>query len=281
MGANRGSADESRLCAPLENTPERMVPEWADQFTFWEHVYRYAFACRFVQGKRVLDIACGEGYGTASLLRAGAASVVGVDISKEACAHAHSRYGIDARAGSAERIPLPDAAVDVVVSFETIEHVPDPRRFLDECGRALATGGLLVISTPNKDVYSGPGTKPNPFHCSEMTERDFLAALSEKFCSVRLYTQRPRSACWWSSRSLAVDTKPGARGFERLRRSAQFRFFPRAVYDPAIEERQQVVKQILLASHETPNPLNGYAVRRWRGPSLERPTYFVATAIRQ
>lgn len=258
-----------------------MVPEWADQFTFWEHVYRYAFACRFVAGKRVLDIACGEGYGTASLVRAGAASVVGVDISNETCVHAHSRYGIDARVGSAERIPLADASVDVVVSFETIEHVPDPRRFLDECGRALATGGLLVISTPNKDVYSGPGTKPNPFHCSEMTKREFLAALSEKFRSVRLYTQRPRSACWWSSRSLAVETKPGASGFERLRRSAQFRFFPRAVYDPAIEERQQAVEQILLARHGAANPLNGYAVRRWLGPAFERPTYFVATAIRQ
>lgn len=258
-----------------------MVPEAADRFTFWEHVYRYAFACRFVAGKKVLDIACGEGYGAAALLKAGAETVVGVDVSNEACIHARERYGIDTRTGNAEDIPMPDASVNVVVSFETIEHVPEPLRFLRECARVLAVGGTLIISTPNKDVYSGSGTTPNPFHRSEMTEKEFVAALSEKFRRVRLYTQRPRSACWWSSRSLAVDTKPGARGFERLRRSAQFRFFPRAVYDPAIEERQQVVKQILLASHETPNPLNGYAVRRWRGPSLERPTYFVATAIRQ
>ena len=97
------------------NAGERMVPEVADQSTFWEHVYRYAFASRFVAGKRVLDIACGEGYGAAALQKAGAASVVGVDASDLACSHARSKYGLDARAGSAEQIPLPDNSVDVVI----------------------------------------------------------------------------------------------------------------------------------------------------------------------
>src|SRR5690242_18456144 len=110
------------------NAGERMVPEVADQSTFWEHVYRYAFACHFVAGKRVLDVACGEGYGAAALQRVGAASVVGVDVSELACSHVRSKYGLDARAGGAEQIPLADNSVDVVVSFETIEHVRNPGR---------------------------------------------------------------------------------------------------------------------------------------------------------
>lgn len=278
MGVNcRSTADQH---APLEYTGERMVPEAADRFTFWEHVYRYAFACRFVAGKKVLDIACGEGYGAAALLKAGAETVVGVDVSNEACIHARERYGIDTRTGNAEDIPMPDASVNVVVSFETIEHVPEPLRFLRECARVLAVGGTLIISTPNKDVYSGSGTTPNPFHRSEMTEKEFVAALSEKFRRVRLYTQRPRSASWWSLRKLALDTKPEATGIERLRRSAQFRWFRRAVYDPTPDERSSAVRLILQATHECRNPLNGYAVRSWRGGAFEQPTYFVATAVR-
>jgi ubiquinone/menaquinone biosynthesis C-methylase UbiE len=264
----------------LEETGERMVPEVSGGFTFWEHVYRYAFACRFVGGKRVLDIACGEGYGGAALHQAGAASVVGVDISEEVCLHARERYGIDARQGSAENIPVADGSVDAVVSFETIEHVPNPLRFLEECARVLTPGGRLIISTPNKDVYSGPGTSPNPYHCSEMTEGEFVSALRSKLGSVRLYTQRARTAGWWSLRKLATDTKPGASGLERLRQSAQFRLFPRAVYEPTVEERASVVEEILAASRAFTHPLNGYVVRPHRRWMAERPTYFVAVANR-
>src|SRR6266576_1247061 len=81
--------------ASLAYTGERMIPEKAESATFWEHIYRYRFATRYVRNKRVLDIACGEGYGSFGLLRAGSASVVGVDISEEACANARQKYGID------------------------------------------------------------------------------------------------------------------------------------------------------------------------------------------
>src|SRR5437667_10028853 len=113
----------------LEDTGERMIPESTPAAPFWEHIYRYRFATRFVRGRRVLDIACGEGYGAAALARAGAARVIGIDLSEEACEHARQKYGVDARSGDAHRIPLPDRSVDVIVSFETIEHLNTPAAF--------------------------------------------------------------------------------------------------------------------------------------------------------
>ena len=157
----------------LTFTGERMVPGHTSPDTFWEHVYRYRFAMRHAVGKRVLDIACGEGYGAAALLHGGAASVIGLDNSTETCAHARRKYGIDARVGEAEAIPLDSASVDLVVSFETIEHLHRPAAFLAECARVLAPEGLLIVSSPNKDVYAKLDG-PNPFHCSELTEEELL-----------------------------------------------------------------------------------------------------------
>ena len=128
------------LALAPEIVSERMVPEHAPPAVFWEHVYRYRFASKFVEFKRVLDIACGEGYGAAALLKAGAASVIGIDIYPEVCEQARRKYGLDARAGRANSIPLSSSSIDVVVSFETIEHLDSPVRFLDECCRVLAPG---------------------------------------------------------------------------------------------------------------------------------------------
>lgn len=264
----------------LENHGERMVPEVSGSLTVWEHVYRYAFACRFVKGKRVLDIACGEGYGSVALQKAGAASVIGVDISEDVCAHARKKYGVDARPGSAENVPLSSASVDMIVSFETIEHVPEPGRFVDECARILVPGGRLIMSTPNKNVYSRPGEKPNPYHCSEMTLQQFTSALRSRFREVRLYTQRPYSAAWWSLRTLASDMTPRIPGFARLRGAARRRLCPKIVLEPTDEQRSSLVDEILGASRHSANPLDPYAVRPRRAWTLEKPAYFIAIATR-
>lgn len=266
------------LLAALANRGERMVPEVSDGRTFWEHIYRYAFACRLVRGKRVLDVACGEGYGAAALQRAGASSVIGVDINEQVCIHARSRYQLDARLGSAESLPVEDRSVDLIVSFETIEHVPDPFRFLDECARVLVPGGALIVSTPNKEVYSRPGTKPNPHHCSEMTDDEFVTALGDRFRSVRVYTQRPLSAAVWSPRIFAAESIPPVRGIGRLRKSARFRLFPRAVYDPTDADRNSPVELILAASAAHDSALNPYALRRRASWHREKPRYLIAIA---
>ncbi|HEV2174747.1 MAG TPA: class I SAM-dependent methyltransferase, partial [Nitrospira sp.] len=254
----------------LEDTGERMLPDSTGRVVFWEHVHRYAFACRLVSGKRVLDIACGEGYGSAAIQRAGAAHVIGVDISEAACAHAADKYGIDARVGSAEQIPLPDSSVDVVVSFETIEHVPAPGRFLDECARVLAPVGRLIISTPNKDVYSAPGRPRNPFHCSEMTEHEFLSALRGRFLGIELYSQHLIWAPLWSPRTLSADETPWdwIYPLKRLRRSARFR-----LSDPSPEERSTVVEQILNPGRTRFSALFPYALQPRRNGTGEQPLY--------
>jgi len=265
----------------LEDTGERMVPESSGKDTFWEHVYRYGFATRFVRGKRVLDIACGEGYGAAALQKAGAANVIGVDIAEDVCLHARDRYGLDARVGSAERIPLADGSVDVVVSFETIEHVPDPHRFLDECVRVLGPGGKLIISTPNKGIYRDAGAAQNPYHCSEMTEDEFSSALRARFRKTSFHSQHPRFAPCWSVRALAADVTPWQKSgaFNRIYRSAQFRLAPRTVYDPTGEERASAIELILAAGRNQRPFLNPYALRPRRKWNGEKPAYIVANAI--
>jgi ubiquinone/menaquinone biosynthesis C-methylase UbiE len=276
------SVKKSGSPVALDPTDERMVPESAGTPTFWEHVYRYAFACRFVPGKRVLDIACGEGYGAAAFQKAGAAHVIGVDVSESTCSHARNKYLLDARPGTAERIPLPDNSVEIVVSFETIEHVPDPHCFLDECVRVLAPGGRLVISTPNKEIYAGRLGARNQYHCSEMTDEEFASALRARFYDIHFYTQRPDSAAWWSPRTLVCESTPWnhIRGFQRLRRAVQMRYFPEAVSDPTTEQRAAAVDVILKVARGSRRLLNQYVVRSRRSWHRERSVYLIATAVR-
>jgi SAM-dependent methyltransferase len=265
-----------------DNNGERMVPASAGADTFWEHVYRYAFATRFVMRKRVLDIACGEGYGAAALIQAGAAQVIGVDVSEMACAHARNKYGLDARLGNTDNIPLPGGSVDVVVSFETIEHVLEPGRFLDECFRVLAPGGRLVISTPNRKVHTDKLGVRNPHHCSELTEDEFASLLGARFRDLRFNTQRPESVAWWSLRTLACESTPWkrVRGVARLRFAVQRRIFPEGVSEPTGEQRATVSALIRRLAQSRRTLLNRYVVRPRRRFYREESVYIIATAVR-
>jgi SAM-dependent methyltransferase len=264
----------------MNDTGERMVPESSDPSTFWEHIYRYRFACRFVEDKTVLDVACGEGYGAASMLHAGAKHVIGVDASAEACMHASTKYRIETRVGNAEAIPIADGSFDVVTSFETIEHLPHPDRFLDECVRVLKPGGIIIVSTPNRGIYR-EGISGNPFHISELTEAEFNSLLGQRFRKYRLYTQHPVRAAWWSFRSLASDSCPWSRlrHFGRLRRLLQRAFCPEVLSLNHLDNaRADPICWIARKNRPLSGMANPYAIRPLHQYANERATYLIAVA---
>jgi len=169
----------------LEYTGEFIVPGRTAYDTVQEHLARYAFAGTYVNGNRVLDIACGTGYGSALLRSYGAASIAGVDISLNGLEFAHAHYqalGINFAQADALMTPFPAASFDIVVSFETIEHLEQPHAFLREIHRLLRPGGVLICSSPNKRVYSLGLVRPiNPYHVREFTVREFSQLLSMVF----------------------------------------------------------------------------------------------------
>ncbi len=177
----------------LEFTGERFTPECVREI-WYEHMHRYAWACGFAAGKRVLDAACGEGYGSA-LLAQTAASVTGVDIDETTVAHANRRYAdranLSFRQGDVTRLDdLPDQAFDLVVSFETLEHVEAQEQMLAGFARMLAPGGILLVSSPDKAEYSDRTGFENPYHVRELYRDEFETMLAAEFPHVRLLGQK-------------------------------------------------------------------------------------------
>jgi ubiquinone/menaquinone biosynthesis C-methylase UbiE len=175
----------------MEFTGERYVPEIHGNIEL-EHLHRYLLASEIVTGKIVLDIACGEGYGSA-MLATRANKVTGVDISSETIKHARERYKIenlDFIVGSCIDIPLPDASVDLVVSFETIEHLEQHDQMMKEIKRVLSPTGSLLISSPDKYYYSIETGYINPFHKKELYQLEFKQLLGNYYKNIIYFGQR-------------------------------------------------------------------------------------------
>lgn len=172
-------------------TGERYVPEFKGNIQL-EHLHRYILACEFVKDKVVLDIACGEGYGSAMLLSL-AKQVVGVDISEETINHARNKYqknNIKFKVGSCAEIPLKDSSVDMVVSFETIEHHSQHEAMMSEVKRVLKPSGAIIISSPDKHTYSDLRSYDNQYHVKELYYDEFKNLLKANFNNVVIYGQR-------------------------------------------------------------------------------------------
>ena len=175
----------------LEFTGERFTPECVREI-WYEHWHRYAFAAGLVRGARVLDLACGEGYGS-FLLADQAGHVTGVDISQQAVDHARTRYqrdNLEFAVGSAADIPLEDDSFDRVVSFETLEHLAEQEEMLAEFRRVLRPDGLLIISSPDRAVYSDQAGYQNEFHVRELYRDELETLLAREFPAVRLLGQK-------------------------------------------------------------------------------------------
>lgn len=178
----------------MEFTGERYVPEKGWAAIAYEHISRYLFASSFARGKRVLDLGSGEGYG-AHLLSKAAAAVVGLDIDEETARHAQAKYGnaagnLSFEKGSATRLPFGDGRFDVVVCFEMLEHISEHHEMMAEIRRVLCDDGILVVSTPDKRVYSDlPGYR-NEYHVRELYFEEFRALLDGYFPHVNYFGQK-------------------------------------------------------------------------------------------
>lgn len=170
-------------------TGERMVPEEnKNELIYFEHMARYHFANQFIKGKNVLDVACGTGYGSYLMINAGAEKVTGLDIDSKTINYAKKLYkvpGLHFQKGDAHKIPFKDKTFDVLVSFETIEHLTNPELFLLESKRVLKENGILVISTPNKYEYP----KGNKFHIKEFTPNEMGNLLKKFFSETKFFYQ--------------------------------------------------------------------------------------------
>ena len=180
----------------MEFTGERFIPEkvdGSDEITY-EHLNRYVSVEDFVKKKVVLDAACGVGYGT-HIIAGSAKRVFGIDIDSEAIAYAKEHYAasnITYKRSSVTALPFKDDFFDVVVSFETIEHIgeEDQELFMSEIKRVLKKDGKLIISTPDKQIYNKEGESHNEFHIKEFYANEFYNFLKSRFEHVNFLYQR-------------------------------------------------------------------------------------------
>lgn len=176
----------------MSETVERVVPgelSW-EEFGL-EHQQRYEFFKSFYTGKKVLDAACGSGYGSFFISNAGAKSILGVDISKEPVAKASGTYknpNLNYNVFDCSDLRELNDKFEVIVSFETLEHLNDPRLFIKSAADSLEAGGYFICSTPNKMRLSGAGNM-NQYHLNELDYGDFYKAMKDNFEITAVYHQ--------------------------------------------------------------------------------------------
>jgi SAM-dependent methyltransferase len=178
--AGRSGTTGGETPSELPLTGERTVPGLAEEnYWFRRHEAVYERLAQRCAGRDVLEAGCGEGYG-ADLIADTARRVIGLDYDESAVAHVRARYPrVHMRHGNLAQLPLDDAAVDVVVNFQVIEHLWDQGQFVAECLRVLRPGGLLLMSTPNRITFSpGRDTPINPFHTRELNAVELTELLT-------------------------------------------------------------------------------------------------------
>jgi len=181
--------DQPAGVPPLELTGERTLPDVPEEnYWYQRHLVVYEWIAARVTGLRVVDMACGEGYGSAELART-AASVVGVDANPEAHDHARLRYVRDNLRFERDLVETFGEECDAVVFLQTIEHVQDPGAVLDHFRSMLAPGGMAFISTPNVLTLAPEGAEKseNPWHIKEYRPAEFRALCEAHFSRVEVY----------------------------------------------------------------------------------------------
>jgi 2-polyprenyl-3-methyl-5-hydroxy-6-metoxy-1,4-benzoquinol methylase len=167
-----------------DTIPERLVPGTTAWSLYeYEHKQRYEFFASRCGGAAVLDAACGVGYGSEMLAKAGATSVVGADISMEALGYATQHFrlpNLQFIHCDVEQLSLPPESFDIVISFETIEHLRKPGRFIEQVSSVLRPNGVFICSTPNRD-FAERGEVANPHHLNELSFDEFAHLFGNYF----------------------------------------------------------------------------------------------------
>ena len=174
----------------MERIGERFIPDKSDLKTEAEHLHRYLSISNLVEGKSVVDLGCGHGYGSQILKNY--STYVGIDIDSEVISGNASRFldtSIAFLAESADRTSIESNSVDVVVCFEMIEHVAIPVDVIAEAKRILKPNGILFSSTPDKSNYNLSRMIPNEFHLNELEKSEFTDCLDSFFVNNGFYGQ--------------------------------------------------------------------------------------------
>lgn len=186
---------------------------------WYEHWHRYHWIAPHLNSKKVADLACGEGYGSA-LLAEYAAQVWAADIDPSTIESAQKKYqhlkGLNFHNADVLNTAINSDSLDAVVSFETLEHLAEHQQLLAEFKRVLKNNGLLVISTPDKNVYSATDDH-NEFHVKELTAEEFQQLVYQHFDHALFYGQQfqtnsliaPQSIQWDQSTTQALVVAQG------------------------------------------------------------------------
>jgi SAM-dependent methyltransferase len=181
--------DQPEGVPPLALTGERTLPDVPEE-NYWyrRHLVVYEWIAQRVGGLRVIDMACGEGYGSAVLART-AASVVGVDANPEAHEHARLRYREANLRFARELVDSFSERADAVVFLQTVEHLEDPGAVLDHFRALVGEAGTVFLSTPNVLTLAPKGAprSDNPWHVHEYRREEFERLCREHFASVEIF----------------------------------------------------------------------------------------------
>jgi ubiquinone/menaquinone biosynthesis C-methylase UbiE len=179
----------------MEFTGERMIPGKVDSALLMEHLARYRFATKYSGERKVLDAACGAGYGT-YMLSKNASEVAGMDRSAEAINYASENYragNVKFVTGDVTSMPFDSDSFDLITAFEIFEHVENPQKMLKEMSRVLREDGIILISTPNAEYEKS--TVKNEFHVKEYNLEEFQEILKNEFKGViEIIAQRSTSS---------------------------------------------------------------------------------------
>jgi SAM-dependent methyltransferase len=178
--------DQPEGVPPLALTGERTLPDVPEEnYWFQRHLVVYEWIAARAHGRRIVDLACGEGYGSGVLGRT-AGSVVGVDANPDAHEHARAKYTSDTVSFERDMIELWQGDVDCVVFLQTIEHVQDPDAVLEHVRQLIGPSGVAYVSTPNVLTLAPEGAdrSGNPWHVREYRPEEYAALCARHFRSV-------------------------------------------------------------------------------------------------